>query len=438
VNATMPSSSAADALARRYLVEFPADAAERLEAMEPAAAAAALAGIPADLLGDMWEALAPGFASLVFRDLDRAQRVALLTVLDRSRATQLLSLLDDDDCEAHLAMLDADVARDLRLMLSYPEDTAGRIMDTRVFTLHEHVTAGNALTMLRQRGRGELLTIKLLDADNRLSGQVDLRDLAFADTNAPLATLSAGISAVVGAMDPRSLAVEKFEQYNLQEIPVLDIDGRVLGVIRHSQLLGALRNDATLDMQTMVGAGKDERALSASWFAIRKRMPWMQINLLTAFLAASVVGMFESTIAKYTALAVLLPVVAGQSGNAGAQALAVTMRGLALREIHFGQWLRIVRKEVNTGFWNGISIAVTCAIGVYVWSGSAGLVLVISISMIISMVMAGIAGALVPITLARLGQDPAVASSIILTTVTDVAGFLSFLGIATALSGMLG
>ena len=431
-------TSAADALARRYLSEFPADAAKRLEAMEPAVAARSLAGIPADTLRNMWETLAPGFASLVFRNLDRARRLALLAVLDRSRATQLLSLLDDDEQEAHLRALDDDVARDLRLLLSYPEDTAGRIMDTRVFTLHDHVTAGNALAMLRSRGRGTLLTIKLLDAENRLSGLVDLRDLAFADPETPLSAISTGVSAVVRAMDPRGEAVEKFEQYDLQELPVLDIDGRVLGVIRHGQLVGALRNDATLDMQTMVGAGKDERALSASWFAIRKRMPWLQINLLTAFLAASVVGLFESTIAKYTALAVLLPVVAGQSGNAGAQALAVTMRGLALREIHFGQWLRIVRKEVNTGLWNGVGIAVTCAIGVYLWSGSVGLVLVIAISMVISMVMAGIAGALVPITLARLGQDPAVASSIILTTVTDVAGFLSFLGIATALSGMLG
>lgn len=166
-------------------------------------------------------------------------------------------------------------------------------------------------------------------------------------------------------------------------------------------------------------------------------MPWLQINLLTAFLAASIVAVFEGTIAKYTALAVLLPVVAGQSGNAGAQALAVTMRGLALREIRIGQWKKVATKEIITGFWNGIAIAITCGIGVYLWSGQIGLVIVIASSMIIAMVMAGMAGALVPIVLKRLGQDPAVASSIILTTVTDIAGFLSFLGIATMLSGML-
>jgi magnesium transporter len=170
---------------------------------------------------------------------------------------------------------------------------------------------------------------------------------------------------------------------------------------------------------------------------VRKRLPWLQINLLTAFLAAAVVGLFEDTIARITALAVLLPVVAGQSGNAGAQALAVTMRGLFLREISLRHWPRMVWKEASVGLVNGVAIAATTALGVWVWSRSIGLVAVISIAMVIAMVIAGMAGALVPIALRRFGQDPAQSSSIVLTTVTDIAGFLSFLGIATLLSGML-
>ena len=166
-------------------------------------------------------------------------------------------------------------------------------------------------------------------------------------------------------------------------------------------------------------------------------MPWLQINLLTAFLAASVVSIFENTIAQFTALAILLPVVAGQSGNAGAQALAVTMRGLALREITIRHWLIVMFKEVRVGFLNGLCIALTCGIGVFIWSGSLGLVVVISVSMVLAMVAAGFAGAVVPIVLVRLGQDPAQSSSIILTTVTDVAGFFSFLGIATLLMNYL-
>ncbi|MDP2282821.1 MAG: magnesium transporter, partial [Pseudohongiella sp.] len=164
---------------------------------------------------------------------------------------------------------------------------------------------------------------------------------------------------------------------------------------------------------------------------------WLQINLITAFLAASVVGLFESTIASFTALAVLLPVVAGQSGNAGAQALAVTMRGLALREITVRHWFQVMFKEVRVGFMNGIAIALTCGIGVFLWSQSLGLVLIICSAMILAMIAAGFAGAIVPIMLVRFGQDPAQASSIILTTVTDIVGFFAFLGIATLLSGML-
>ena len=163
----------------------------------------------------------------------------------------------------------------------------------------------------------------------------------------------------------------------------------------------------------------------------------MHINLLTAFLAAAVVGVFENIIAQFTALAILLPVVAGQSGNAGAQALAVTMRGLALKEISLRQWRQVLNKEAGIGIVNGMMLALTCGLAVLLWSNNAGLALVIGVAMICSMIAAGIAGALVPMVLIRLGQDPATAASIILTTVTDVTGFVSFLGTATLLSFML-
>ena len=211
----------------------------------------------------------------------------------------------------------------------------------------------------------------------------------------------------------------------------------LLGVIVHASLIQTAQEDSASDIQAMVGVSREERALSSPLFAVKKRMPWLQINLLTAFLAASVVGLFENTIAQFTALAILLPVVAGQSGNAGAQALAVTMRGLALREITIRHWLIVMFKEVRVGFLNGLCIALTCGLGVYVWSGSLGLVAVICLSMVLAMVAAGFAGAVVPIALVRLGQDPAQSSSIILTTVTDVAGFFSFLGIATLLMRFL-
>jgi magnesium transporter len=187
----------------------------------------------------------------------------------------------------------------------------------------------------------------------------------------------------------------------------------------------------------MVGVSKEEGATSKVSFAVRKRLPWLQVNLVTAFVAAAVVGLFEHTIAQFTALAVLLPVVAGQSGNTGAQALAVTMRGLALREIRVAQWMRVVLKETNVGLLNGVTVALTTAVGVLVWSDSYGLALIIAASMVLSMIIAGIAGAAIPILLTVVGQDPAQSSSIILTTVTDVTGFMSFLGIATLLAWLI-
>lgn len=217
----------------------------------------------------------------------------------------------------------------------------------------------------------------------------------------------------------------------------MDFEGRLVGVLAYDVLIDAARDDATVDMQAMVGAGREERALSPVGYAVRKRLPWLQVNLLTAFLAASVVGLFESTIGAYTALAVLLPVVAGQSGNTGAQALAVTMRGLALREIRARQWLRICLKESGVALVNGVAVAATASLAVFLWSRSVGLALVIGSSMVLSMVAAGFSGAATPMALTALGQDPAQSSSIILTTVTDVVGFSSFLGIATLLSGML-
>jgi magnesium transporter len=211
----------------------------------------------------------------------------------------------------------------------------------------------------------------------------------------------------------------------------------LIGVIRLEQLVKAAEQEASADIQSMVGVSKDERALSKVSFAVRKRLPWLQINLATAFLAASVVGLFEETIARVTALAVLLPVVAGQSGNTGAQALAVTLRGLALREVTGSHWPKLVVKEFFTGLFNGIAVAVVTMLGVYIWSGSVGLCIVIGAAMVFAMAIAGVAGAAIPVLLSALGQDPAQSSSIVLTTVTDIFGFFSFLGLATLFSGML-
>jgi magnesium transporter len=266
---------------------------------------------------------------------------------------------------------------------------------------------------------------------------VSLEALVSAEAETPLGRLSRGVPFSVLSTAPRDELIAAIRQRNLTTVPVVDLDGVLLGVIRAEAMLQAVEEETSADILMMVGASREERALSPVSFAVRKRLPWLQINLLTAFLAAAVVGIFESTIARFTALAILLPVVAGQSGNTGAQALAVTMRGLTTREIRVRHWAHVALKEIQVAAVNGVGVALTTSLGVFVWSRSVGLALVIAISMILSMVAAGLAGALIPVILTAARQDPAQSSSIILTTVTDIVGFFSFLGIATVLSSML-
>jgi magnesium transporter len=323
-------------------------------------------------------------------------------------------------------------------LMAYPPDAAGRLMDPRVSSFRAELTAAAALERLKGfRKNRSLRELFLVDEEGRLAGRVDIQDLATAAPDERLQRIARPVAAAVLDAAPREEVVEKIEQFGVPALPVVNISGRLIGVIHQSALVAALQEEASLDIQTMVGVSRDERALSRVRFAVVKRLPWLQINLATAFLAASVVGLFQDTIARFTALAVLLPVVAGQSGNAGAQALAVTMRGLALREISVRHLPRVVLKEVNVGLLNGLAVAVVCALAVWWWSGSSGLVVVISVAMVVSMVAAGFSGAAIPIILNRLGFDPAQSSSIVLTTVTDVVGFFSFLGVATALQSWL-
>jgi magnesium transporter len=425
------------ALNRRYLLDYPREAARLIEKMPTADAAQLLARQPANALVRVWQALTADIAAVTLQALPAAQARTLLAETEPATAAAALVQFDDEVRNRLLGELDRQVAEELRELIRYPEHVAGRMMDPRVSPLRLQITVGEALARLkgiRSRGLRELFVV---DEQMTLVGRVEIQDLAVTADATPLSQVMRPLLAVAGDLDPREEFVERLQAMPITELPVVNIDGRFVGVIRQAALIAALEQETSLDVQLMVGASRDERALSPPGFAVARRLPWLQINLLTAFLAASVVGLFESTIARFTALAVLLPVVAGQSGNAGAQALAVTMRALALREVTVRHWPRIVGKETVVGLANGAAVAATTALGVYVWSRSVGLVLVCALAMVISMLAAGLAGALVPVLLRRFGQDPALASSIILTTVTDVVGFASFLGIATLLAGWL-
>lgn len=427
----------ARSLVRSYLSLYPQEAARELEVQPPEEIASVLARGPTSAAAAVLQRLLPHTAAAVLRELTDDAFRSLTPTLDPARAAALLARLPEEDRTHRLELLEPGLAAELRELMAYPADAAGAIMDAAVVALSPESTVKDSRTLLRTLRHKRLQQIYVVDEDGRPVGAVPVHELAVADASERLADLMSSPPPTVQATASSGEAADLFQRHRITGLPVLDFEGRLVGIIRHDALVTAFENEASADIQTMVGASKDERALSSAAFAVRKRLPWLQINLATAFLAAFVVGLFEGTIARYTALAVLLPIAAGQSGNTGAQALAVTMRGLALREVRLRHWLRIARKELAVGFVNGLAVAIVTAAAVYLWSRSPGLALVIGSAMVISMVIAGVAGASVPMVLTMARQDPAQSSSIILTTVTDVAGFMSFLGLATLAAGLL-
>lgn len=430
----------AEALTDSFLLNFPKKAAHRLGALSTDAAVEMLEHQPSHVVATLFKHFPPGAADQYLARMNDRAVGQLMEILSPHEAVNLLFRQEDERSETLLSQLEQHtprIAAELKELMSYPDDSVGRIMDPRVQAVTEEVTIAEAIKQLRGRNLRTLDSLFLVDSEMRVVAEVDIARLVLVSKTQPVSSIARPVQQVFTALDQKEDALENFTALSGRAIPVVDAHNHLIGVISASNIYRQSRDELAADVQTMVGASKDERALSSSWFAVKKRLPWLQINLLTAFLASAVVGAFEGLIAQFTALAILLPVAAGQSGNAGAQSLAVIMRGLTLKEITTRHWLRVLIKESSTGLINGVGVAVTCSLAVYFWSRSLGLALVMALAMIVSLVIACSAGALVPIVLKKFGMDPAQSSSIVLTTVTDITGFLSFLGIATALSGML-
>lgn len=423
--------TAADALGLEYLRLYPAEINDWLNDLPADEALPLLDALVPAVRARVWEQMPLGLADSLFHRLDDDAATGLLELIDPTRGAQLLRRLSDERHGGLLGRLTGSTGRELSRLLSYPPGTAATLMDPRPPALAPQLSVGEALARVRGEQWHVTRAVYLVDDAGELMGQATLQDMALSDPQGSLLAIRKPVDAVVDEMATRDEIGELLEQQKLLELPVLDARRQLVGVIRYQSLINAVQSSVSADIQTMVGVSEDERAFSPISFAVRKRLPWLHINLLTAFLAAAVVGLFEGTIAQVTALAVLLPIVAGQSGNTGAQALAVTMRGLALREISVRHWLRMLRKEVGAGFINGIVVSLTTAVVIALWYDSLALALVIASSMVVAMVIACLAGTLIPIILTQAGQDPAQSSSIILTTVTDVVGFFAFLGIAT-------
>lgn len=429
----MPASSTVGSLLAALTSDFvqrhPTDAARLLEDMDLADSVQFLEGQQPSQSAGLLERTHPDRAVKILQALDPAYAASAASLLDLQLLAGLLARMEPKAQAAQLEAVGESTAAELRDLMAYPEGSAGALMDPRFVVFRSHETADEVLAKLRRPGRKVDEDVQVVQADGRLIGRLAIQSLISAEPDAAVGDLARPPFAVPSTANLDEI-LETSKGVN-SGISVVDIDGKLLGVIRRNRLTSAAEEEASTDLQAMVGVSREERALSRPGFAVRRRLPWLFINLATAFLAAAVVGFFESTIAQVTALAVLLPVVAGQSGNSGSQALAVAMRGLALREVRISQWRRLGTKELMVGAINGGAIAVVTALGVVVWSGSFGLGLVIATAMVISMAMAGLAGAGIPLALKALGQDPAQSSSIFLTTVTDIVGFVSFLGLAT-------
>ena len=427
-----------ESLALEYVTRHPGTAAQALQDLDPEQAAALVAGAPPRAVAEVMARLGADSAVRIMKRLPPDTSRRALAGADPGVATAMLRRLGDgEEQRALLGSLPPARRREVETFLSYPENSAGSLMDPAAPVFREDARVGDVAAALRESRRFGDDVVMVVTPEGHLRGTIATVEVLLAPDDERLASLRVQATPTIEAFASREEVADLLERRRLPAMPVVDLAGRPLGALSQRALARVAEQDVAADMQTMVGASRDERALSNATFAVRKRLPWLQINLVTAFLAAAVVGLFEDTIAQFTALAVLLPVVAGQSGNTGAQALAVTMRGLTLHEIGLRHWRSVAVKEATVGFVNGLAVAVPTMAGVYLWSGSAGLMGVIGLAMVLSMTIAGVAGACVPMALRATGQDPAQSSSIILTTVTDVAGFLSFLGLASLFSSLL-
>lgn len=418
-----------------YLTLHAADLADRLQRLDADEARALLRQLPADK------------AAAALAEVEEERLADLLGAFDAAQLAEILQRIASDDAadllqhltlglrRDTLAKLPIEIAEGLRALLRYPEDSAGGVMSNRFITLREDMTVEEVRELLRAKAQEErtedIAYLYVTNLEHKLVGIVSLRDLVFRRAERRMNEILNRDVKFARVTDDQEELARKFEHYHYLGLPVLDADGKIVGVVKASDAMEVASKEATEDMQLMVGLSGEEHALTPWQQSIRVRLPWLYVNLGTAFLAAFVVGLFEETIAKWTALAIFLPIVAGQGGNAGMQTLTVIIRDLALGEITPGDGRRALVKEITLGLLNGLAIGLVVGLIGWWWKGSMILGVVAGAAMLLNQLAAAASGVLIPLGLKSLRLDPALASSIFLTTVTDVAGFFFFLGLAT-------
>jgi magnesium transporter len=371
-----------------------------------------------------------GAALLATRSADEIAKLAQEIPSDDAAA--LIDYLPEELSAAVLDLMRPKESGVVENLLEYAEQTAGRIMNPHVFALNEDLTVGEAITELQTNRDVEMVFyLYVVDERRHLVGVVSLRRLLLVSPETPLKRIMTAdlISARVD-MDQEEVA-RQVASYNLLAIPVVDEENKLVGVITVDDVIDVIKDEATEDIYRLAGVAGDERVFTPPRETFRKRLPTLAIQLVTLFAAAAVVALFEPTIARVTALAVFMPIVAGIGATAATQTLTVMVRGLALGELTWSNSRKALLKEVVIGVGNGILLGVIAALIAWAAKGDPVLGLLLGLAMIINLFVAATAGTLVPIGLRAANLDPALASSVVVTTMTDVLGFASFLGLAT-------
>ena len=366
-------------------------------------------------------------------DMDPDELIAAASDLDIDDLADLVEDLPDTVIDEVLKSMDRENRERLEQVLSYAEDSAGRLMNPDVVTVRADTTIDVVLRYLRLRGELPEHTdhIYVVSKRHQYLGRIALQALLTHEPATPINRLLDDEQPAIGVDETSDMVARQFSDHDWISAPVVDDNNILLGRITIDDVVDIIREQAEHQALGAAGLDEDEDLFSPVWRATRRRLIWLSINLGTAFLAASVVGQFEGTIDKLVALAVLMPIVAGMGGNAGTQVLALMVRGLALGQVGASNIRTLLWKEVRVALLNGVVLGAILALIVLLWFHNIGLSAVIFIALTCNLLFAAIAGVMVPVMLKRAGYDPALASSIFLTTVTDVMGFFTFLGLAT-------
>ena len=412
----------------------PSDLAERLQRLTAAEAANVLRWLPLQELTLVLSRMDNALAARAMATLPVDELASALERLPRNIAADLLAELPEDLSENLFSRIGALAASAIRVLLRYPEDSVGRLMSSRYITLPETSTIGECLAMLQRRRESELDEISYLyviDAESRLAGILSVRDLIFRPSDRIIGSLMKRDVARLHVDEDREAMVRQFAERGFMALPVVDTNNRLVGTVSSNQVIDVIEEEVAEDMQLMAGLSGEEHVYTPWRTSIGRRLSWLCFNLATAFLAAGVVSLFEDTIARWTALAIFLPVIVGQGSNSGIQTLTIIIRGMAMGELSHGATWPVLIKELILALLNGLAIGSTVALVGWLWQNDARLGIVAGAAMVLNMLAAALAGVLIPSALKAVRIDPAMASGILLTTITDVAGLFFFLGLAT-------